>query len=335
MSRARTLGAAVLVAVAVALAGAPARADRTGPASSTDPKADTSAETKTHFQRGVVLYTEEDYRAALVEFKRAYELSSNRAILYNIGQTQFQLRDYAGALQSFEDYLGAGGPQLPATRRQQVEKDIEDLRGRVATVTIETNVEGAEVTIDDASLGAAPLAGPVRVSAGVRKLVAKKPGFAPTSRSVELAGGDTATVRLELVAVSTERPARSTPIAPSPRPGSSGASPLMLAGFGIAAVGVATGTVFGVLALGTKADLDARCLNRVCPAGERSLGDSLSLQATASTIAFGVGLAGLGLGTYFFVTGRSTAASSTSASSASRVVAPWFAGTSGGVAGTF
>jgi len=51
-----------------------------------------------HFQRGVTLYNETDYRAALVEFRRAYDLAPNAAVLYNIGETEYQLRDYASAL---------------------------------------------------------------------------------------------------------------------------------------------------------------------------------------------------------------------------------------------
>jgi uncharacterized membrane protein len=40
-----------------------------------------------HFQRGVSLYGEADYRAALIEFKRAYALAPNAAVLYHVGQT--------------------------------------------------------------------------------------------------------------------------------------------------------------------------------------------------------------------------------------------------------
>jgi Tfp pilus assembly protein PilF len=42
-----------------------------------------------HFQRGVALFNEADYAGALAEFKKAYELAPNPAVLYNIGQTHF------------------------------------------------------------------------------------------------------------------------------------------------------------------------------------------------------------------------------------------------------
>ncbi|HEX7603304.1 MAG TPA: hypothetical protein VF316_16915, partial [Polyangiaceae bacterium] len=50
-----------------------------------------------HFQRAVSLYNETDYNGALVEFKRAYATAPNVNVLYNIGQSQFQLQRYAQA----------------------------------------------------------------------------------------------------------------------------------------------------------------------------------------------------------------------------------------------
>src|ERR1043165_5818761 len=71
-----------------------------------EPASDSSVkEAGKHFQRGVTLYNEADYRAALVEFKRAYEIAPNSAVLYNIGQTYYQLQNYAAALVALGRYL--------------------------------------------------------------------------------------------------------------------------------------------------------------------------------------------------------------------------------------
>ena len=59
-------------------------------------------EGRKHFQAGVQFYKENDFRAALIEFKRAYELAPNFKVLYNLGQTSLELQDYASALRSFE-----------------------------------------------------------------------------------------------------------------------------------------------------------------------------------------------------------------------------------------
>ena len=100
---------------------------------------------------GVTLYGETDYRGALVEFKRAYELAPNAAVLYNIGETEFQLRDYAGALTTFERYLADAQPS--DSHRTEVEANVRELKARVGRLTITTVPRGADVSIDDRALG--------------------------------------------------------------------------------------------------------------------------------------------------------------------------------------
>ena len=294
------------------------------------PPTQSSAETKLHFQRAVKLYSEEDYRGALVEFKRAYELSNNYVILYNLGQTQFQLRDYASALSAFEKYLANGGSQIATARRQEVEKDLDDLRGRVARITIEVSVAGANVSVDDVVIGKSPLPGPVTVSTGARKLSATKEGLPSVTRTIEIAGGDKATVKLDFP-VPASAPAPSLPKSEQPAP-PDGVSPLAFVGFGVAVVGVGVGATFGILALGTKSDLDARCPDRVCPTDAQGTGDTLSTQATLSTIGIGVGILGAAVGTYFLLTGG---ASARAPGAASATISPYFSGSGGGLEGRF
>jgi tetratricopeptide (TPR) repeat protein len=160
--------------------------------------ADTSPteEAGKHFGRGVSLYDEADYRAALVEFRRAYEIAPNAVVLYNIGETYYQLQNYASALTALERYLA----ESPATaeHRAEVQKTLEILRSRVGKVAITTNVPGCEVTVDDEFVGKTPLAQPVPVSIGRRKITAMRSGLPPDTRFVEVAAGDTAAITLTL-----------------------------------------------------------------------------------------------------------------------------------------
>src|SRR5262249_49708450 len=111
------------------------------------------AEGRAHFRRGVDFFKEGDFRAALIEFKRAYALAPNYKVLYNLGQTSLELQDYASALRSFEKYVADGGREIPATRRTQVEAEVERLKKRVARVEVTTNVPDAEIFIDEVSVG--------------------------------------------------------------------------------------------------------------------------------------------------------------------------------------
>jgi hypothetical protein len=232
-------------------------------------RADTE-EAKSHFQRAVELFHEADFRAALIEFQRAYDAAPNYKVLYNLGQTSLELQDYAGALKAFKGYLDGGGREIPAARRTQVEADLKRLDSRVARVEVSVNVEGADVTVDDVSVGRSPLPQAVLVGAGRRKIAATKAGLSPASRVVDVAGGDKPKVSLELVeqrpeviTVTTQPDGTQTQkIAPLPpqvitrtATGPSTAFWIGLGSTGVLAVGAG---VLGALALSSKSTFDDR-----------------------------------------------------------------------------
>lgn len=155
-------------------------------------------EGRKHFQTGVQYYKEGDYRAALIEFKRAYEAAPNYKVLYNLGQTNLELQDYAQALGSFQKYLVDGGKEIPKDRRQQVEGEIKKLEGRVAKVVVKSNIEGADILIDDVVVGKTPTEKPILVSAGRRKIAVVKPGTGQQARTIDIAGGDEQNLDLEI-----------------------------------------------------------------------------------------------------------------------------------------
>jgi hypothetical protein len=337
----RALGAAVVVVASLLAAagvaraqGAPGTAATPAPAP-TPADGDRTAQAGEHYGRGVRLYQEEDYAAAVIEFKRAYELAPNFAVLYNVGQAYYSLRDYAAALEALERYERDGGAQVPAERRPQLEREIRELRGRVAHVTVVTSVDGAELSLDDAPLAALGRGEPRLVGAGRHKFSASKAGFTPASRVVDVAGGDTLTVRLDLVPetpTSTAGPAVPTEHA--------NYAPAVVAGV-VGVAGIAVGTVFGVLTLNGKSTLDGECSGaKVCPSRAQSDIDAYGRNGTISGVGFGVGAVGLVLGTYFFFheRGREGAPAPPSAQAGARThasVVPFVGPGGAGLAGTF
>ena len=159
-----------------------------------EPNAAANVEAAKHFQRGVTMYNEADYRAALVEFRRAYETSPNAAVLYNIGQTYYQLQNYAAALVALGRYLTEAGPS--ASHRREVEATVDTLQSRVGKVAITTSLPGADITVDDELVGKTPLDEPVLVSIGRRKITALRDGRVTETRFVDVAAGDTVNVAL-------------------------------------------------------------------------------------------------------------------------------------------
>jgi len=153
-----------------------------------------------HFQRAKQLYDEGDFALALVEFQRAYELSPNYRVLYNIGQVNIQLYKYAPARQALEQYLKDGGAEISAQRKTQVDADLKMLRDRTAMLKIVTNT-AAEVALDDLPVQNAPFAEPLLVNAGNHKVVVSHSGYQPATRYVTLAGRDNTELKIDLVAI--------------------------------------------------------------------------------------------------------------------------------------
>ncbi len=237
-----------------------------------------------HFQRGVALYGEADYRAALVEFKKAYSLAPNTTVLYNVGEAEFQLQDYAGALTTFEHFLAESSST--DTHRAEVETNVDVLRARVGHLTITTSPSGAEVAVDDQLVGKTPFEKPVLVSIGHRKVVATMAGRPPLTRYVDVAADDTVTVAMQLAlpADTAAAPAlRTGPLTRDPETESGGGSTLRVLGWvgtGILGAGAVT---FAVLANRESTTLDQT--RAAYPVAAATLSHEATLTSTYSAVA--------------------------------------------------
>lgn len=217
------------------------------------------AEARARYDRGLKLYDQGAYEAALVEMRRAYELHPTFKILYNLGLIHKQLNDHAAALDAFNGYLNEGGKKVDPKRHAEVEKYLAELKPLVATITIQVDVAGAEVSVDDLAIGTSPLAAPITVNAGKRKVSAKLAGKPAATKVLTVAGSDAVTVKLELDEPKTAAPATSTTTltTTTPRPTEpsepSRQVPWLAWGVtGVLAVGAGT---FGILALTSSSDL--------------------------------------------------------------------------------
>jgi PEGA domain len=209
------VGVAAVVGLVVGLAASEARADDAK--KDAPPAASKADEASQRFRSGVGFYKDRDFAAALAEFKRAYELLPNYGVLYNLGQTARELKDYAAALTAFDQYLRDGGTKVPAARRKEVQAAIDDLQKKVGKIKVTLNVDGAEVLVDDVSVGVSPLAAPVTVNAGRRKVSATSSGYTPAQRVVDVSATDETPVTLELTKIGAATPPPvEAPVPPKP-----------------------------------------------------------------------------------------------------------------------
>jgi len=276
------------------------------PASSAS-SASATTEARERFQRGVTLYREGSFDAALAEFKRAYEIAPNYRILYNLAQVQVERHDSVAALNLFGQYLQQGGSEIEADRRAQVERDMQSLRGRVADLSIESNVSGAQLTVDGVEAGTLPLAGPVQVNSGVRQVVLSKSGYQSVTKSVTIAGAQPLKLTLNLEPVDARAPAAAAGVSKTTSEPKSEQSHGLSAPFWVSAVatGLFTGAAvtFGVVSLNRNQKLDDE-LNRY-PANPQAVDDarsSLKTSALLTDVFTGAAVVGAITTVYFAVT---------------------------------
>jgi hypothetical protein len=242
------------------LAAQPAAATAPAPAAHASP----NAEARERFQRGVALYREGSFDAALAEFQRTYELSPNFRVLFNLAQVQVERHDAVAALSLYSRYLQEGGSEIESERLAQVESDMRALRNRVAELTVDGNVAGARLSIDGVESGTLPLAGPVLVNSGVHQVSLAMPGYQSASRTVTIAGAQP--LRLALSLQSSESNPDSARVT-APRSGVTGGAPGsaershgLSASFWVTAIATgafaATAVTAGILTVSRNRELD-------------------------------------------------------------------------------
>ncbi|HEY5955734.1 MAG TPA: PEGA domain-containing protein [Polyangiaceae bacterium] len=162
-----------------------------------DPSGSQAEEASQRFQRGVKLYRERSFDGALAEFNRAYELAPNYRVLFNIGQVHAERGDYVAAIKAFRQYLNDGAGAIEPARASEVQSELTRLEGRIAKITVTSNVEGAELLVDGELMGSLPQA-LVPVNAGSRRISLRKKGYEADEIRVMLASGEEKAIEIKL-----------------------------------------------------------------------------------------------------------------------------------------
>ena len=171
------------------------------PAYAKEPKK-SSAEQKEadrHFKAGVALFKEAKYKEALAEFERAYENTPHPLVLYNIAGCHRELSNYGEAIRFYERFIKEGKGQVPATRLNTAQTELDAILARIARISIV--IQGppyAQLFLDGAPLGTMPIPMPLVLPPGEHKIVAKAEGFKDAERTLRVASGDEAEISLTL-----------------------------------------------------------------------------------------------------------------------------------------
>ncbi len=285
--------------------------------------ADNKTAARAAAQAGKDAYERADYAEAERRFEQAERLMHAPPHLLLIARSRAQLGKLVAAR---EAYLALINEALPdrappgfVAAQDQAKAEVETLTPRIPQVTV--NVEGgeqAELVVDGQSAGQDLTGIPFPVDPGPHVLQVRTSDAESEAVTVQLAEGARQVLTLKLVAKQPPAPlpvqsAKAAPAAPEPavaadpvHVGADSRAPNSLrpvfiyGGFGLGAVGLGTGIVTGLMAKSQLDDVksDYHCNDDVCDVGGATARDDANRTALISTIAFGAGAVGLGLGIY-------------------------------------
>jgi hypothetical protein len=133
------------------------------------------------------LFSHHQYRPAIRQFELAHRAAPSADLLYNVARSHELLSEYAEAADSYEHYLR---DKVNAPDRAELETHIRELRDldrrqrEAATrqnaptlLSVQVDRPGAELLLDDRSVGMSPLARPLEIATGVHTLAVRAAGF--------------------------------------------------------------------------------------------------------------------------------------------------------------
>lgn len=240
----------------------------------------TTKAARARFLEGVDAYDKGQYESARASFLQAYALRKHPAVLLNLAQSCLRSGHHFEALKYFQQFLHDSSSVTPA-QRSDAEKGIAEARGGIGRLEISAPT-GAEISVDGAVVGTAPLNEPVDVEPGSHTVRARlsdgttdtktlSPGagdklkvvFTPPSSNAAVAAPPRETPEAEAQAAPQEAPEPDVTEYERPAAGTTGlfSPPKSMApvyiGAGVAVAGFATAVLFGVVFKGNAEDAAA------------------------------------------------------------------------------
>jgi hypothetical protein len=143
---------------------------------------------KIEYERAALLFRDGDYAGALAKYARAFELSGDARLLWNMAACQKALRHYFQSSKLVERYLNEAGPALDNEWVARAEETLAALRDLWSPLTVDVRPAGARVLVDDVELTVAGSAEAVGVDLGLRRLRVEAPGYEPYTATLDVPG---------------------------------------------------------------------------------------------------------------------------------------------------
>ena len=284
---------------------------------------------------------------AVDKLDRAEKLKHSPIVLSHLGGCYIALGKLVQGTEALRRVLREPLPPDPSPALkdayERAQTLVQETKPKIAGLTI--NVTGAKdvklaVTVDGVELPSTVIGVELPSDPGEHSIEASAPGYLKAKASKKLAQGEKGQVSLELkrdpnavvaaektaaAAAATQEPkqeqrpaAQATPAEPAPsepaaQSNSNSGRTWAYLSYGLGAVGLGAGIIFGRSAMQDKDVLAANCPNNICQEDQQDRLDSAKTKGTVSTIGFAVGGVGAVLGTVLLITSSGGSSSTGSA----------------------
>ncbi|HEX6764725.1 MAG TPA: hypothetical protein VF103_04590 [Polyangiaceae bacterium] len=271
------------------------------------------------FEAGRELMKEGKVAEACPKFAESQRQDPSPGTLINLAKCHETLGQTASAWAEFKEASTLARSMGRGSQAEFADDAVKRLEPKLSRLRIDpppSSVPGLVVTRDGVEIGVASLGTALAVDPGEHLIEAKAAGYETFSAKVTVRpDGDSQSVALPALAQSAAT-APSPQAEPAPKAEESKPEPqaggsnhtlaYVIGGVGIAGVGV--GVVFGLLAKSqadAAKDDPALCPKKSCSPAGRSEIDAAETKALVSTIGFGVGAVGIGVGAFLLLSGSS------------------------------
>jgi hypothetical protein len=266
---------------------------------------------------------------ALPKLERAEKLYHSAVVASRLGECYVSVGRLVEGTEILRKVLREPQPTEPTPAftkaLERAQKALDSAKPRIAGLTIKVAaVSELTVKVDGDPVAGALLDTEIPSDPGEHTVEASAPGFLKAATRISVSEGERKTITLTLsrdpnaplpgavppssTSGAANPTAHEAPAAasnapssqPQPPPSPNRTAAYLSLGVGVGAVGA--GSVLGIMTMKERADLKSSCPGDVCPEERQGDVDSAKRLGNFSTIAFGVGAAGLVLGTVLYFT---------------------------------
>jgi hypothetical protein len=213
------------------------------------------------YQGGIDAISAKDWSRAEEIFKRLWLQHADYDVALSLGQVELHQGEHRAAAQHLAFGVRNYPPHEKIEALARAKQALAEAKKHVGTVHVLVDRSGANVLVDNAQAGVAPLSDELFVDPGQHSIEARSADLAPAQRTIQIDPGQEQTVTLTL----TEGPPLSTPSTASPNsnaaptaenptaptrtaaPSSVNWTPTVIsAGAALVAIGIGTGFAFDV-----------------------------------------------------------------------------------------